>query len=747
MFRRCPHWSSLQLWIVFFITTALAHTQDTAVPPVRLYDFVDKISVKRRFEQISLSFRAIDQTYNLDLTPNLDLLHPQAVVKAHTGSAEPTISSLSAYAYKGDVVFTNTEGIKNKVGWARVLFHAKPSTAHSEHVFEGAFTIDNELYHIREIDAYKRAKRSVDIEVLAASSRPSSHRASRMIVFRDADTTGSAISMLPSDFQLNSMLTTRAEAPIGHCSFDPRDHYQARNAYHDKLERRAAGLVARAPSGCPSSRRVLFMGTAADCTYVSAAGGKENALKQILNNWNTASAVYEETFNVSLGLIDVLLQETCTPNDEALKWNRECSDAYTINKRLSDFSEWRGNKEKDEAGLWHLMTRCSTGSSVGVAWLGMLCAQDAFTQQSPLGPQFVSGTGVSAAVPAEWKVVAHEIGHNFGANHDCSGLTGQCPCSDPEICECCPCGAACDCKGQFLMHPTDSATSRAFSPCTIDQICGGMPKLGSCLKEPGALQTITSGICGNGIREGSEECDCGSEAGCAADPCCGADCKLKNGAKCSDKNDLCCANCQLKSNGTACRPSSGVCDVAEICDGVNPSCPIDVFADNGMPCTVDGVDAQCATGKCTSRDLQCRNQGSLGLRQTCSQRNTGCQMFCENGAGQCLMLNSYFVDGTPCGISGKGYCNAGNCKSGNILDTAAGWIADNKQIAIPILVVGGLLLIFLLSSLIRCLCCGSSSKPKWARRPTRTSDASTRALHPAPLDPTWVDPTPYNGRS
>lgn len=82
---------------------------------------------------------------------------------------------------------------------------------------------------------------------------------------------------------------------------------------------------------------------------------------QIFNDWNAASAVYESTFNVSLGLIEVKIMSspcpTTTPANET--WNRPCSSNYPINMRLSDFSQWRGSKGDDGAGLWHLLTQCA----------------------------------------------------------------------------------------------------------------------------------------------------------------------------------------------------------------------------------------------------------------------------------------------------------------------------------------------------------------------------------------------------
>ena len=57
------------------------------------------------------------------------------------------------------------------------------------------------------------------------------------------------------------------------------------------------------------------------------------------------------------------------------------------------------------------MSGCPTGSEVGIAWLATLCQQTA----SGGSDSVVSGTAVSTGGRTEWQVIAHEIGHNFGA--------------------------------------------------------------------------------------------------------------------------------------------------------------------------------------------------------------------------------------------------------------------------------------------------------------------------------------------
>lgn len=72
------------------------------------------------------------------------------------------------------------------------------------------------------------------------------------------------------------------------------------------------------------------------------------------------SALFEETFNVAIGLINITIMDSTCPSeiDDSQSWNRACNIEYPLNDRLSDFSRWRSQMPNDGAGLWHLMTNC-----------------------------------------------------------------------------------------------------------------------------------------------------------------------------------------------------------------------------------------------------------------------------------------------------------------------------------------------------------------------------------------------------
>ncbi|BGP18394.1 hypothetical protein JCM10213_005977 [Rhodosporidiobolus nylandii] len=513
-------------------------------------------------------------------------------------------------------------------------------------------------------------------------------------------------------------------------------------------------------AGCPKEARVVFVGVAADCTYVSAYGSTEAARTQILTDFNSVSALYQQSFNVSIGIVELSVSNASCPStsseiDPQNPWNLPCpssgssgsagggaaqnsSIGIDLNARLSVFSQWRGDKGgADGAGLWHLLTACQTGSEVGVAWLGQLCRVDASTSSG----QTTSGTGVTAITRSEWQVASHEIGHNFGAIHDCAAgcsLQGNC----------CPLSSTtCNANADFIMSPVSQKNVSSFSPCSIGNICTTLSNSlnTTCLARPGASgnpNVISLQSCGNGILESGEECDPGSDG--ENDPCCdAATCRFVAGAVCDPKNSLCCtAQCQLAGGGTVCRAKRDeTCDQEEVCDGSSAQCPDDEYESDGKSC---GSGLSCASGVCTSRDLQCQNSGaSLGLRSACPQSaNTGCSITCRDPSSNadCIILDQSFRDGTSCGYGGR--CQGGSCKSGSALDTAKSWYTNNLRIAIPVTVVVGIIVLLILWGIIRCLCCRGRRQKAYV--PPKGSSYSTQYAAP-PNYGNGYYPPPQNG--
>jgi hypothetical protein len=103
-----------------------------------------------------------------------------------------------------------------------------------------------------------------------------------------------------------------------------------------------------------------------------------------------------------------------------------------------------------------------------------------------------------------------------------------------------------------------------------------------------------------------------------------------------------------------CRESGGTCDVAETCDGVNPTCPADAFAE-GTTCrdskgtcdpaeTCDGTGPSCPTDAKTAAGTTCRGAaGTCDVAETCDGVSNDCPAdtlvtagsTCRGKAGPC----------------------------------------------------------------------------------------------------------------
>lgn len=168
-----------------------------------------------------------------------------------------------------------------------------------------------------------------------------------------------------------------------------------------------------------------------------------------------------------------------------------------------------------------------------------------------------------------------------------------------------------------------------------------------------------------------EPCDaaapaCGAASSgyaCADGVCCGSTCF---GGVTTD-----CVACSVaagaSSNGTCgpvlaaaaltCRPSSGVCDVAEVCNGVLSTCPADAFAANDVPCSAS-AGACDSIEYCTGSSAACPLDVLAPSGQLCRVSSGICDSpeFC-NGTTAACPADAVSAAGTLCRAAVAGGCD------------------------------------------------------------------------------------------
>ncbi|XP_023210270.1 disintegrin and metalloproteinase domain-containing protein 10-like isoform X2 [Centruroides sculpturatus] len=247
--------------------------------------------------------------------------------------------------------------------------------------------------------------------------------------------------------------------------------------------------------------------------------------------------------------------------------------------------------------------------------------------------------------------VLHQLGHAFGCPHD------------PENCKL---------NDTNIMHPDiplwATSSNLKFSPYCKRKIRQYLQRKDFCLK------TLQRSVCGNGIVEEGESCDCDDSTGqCDIEKTCCTSrnsplpCTIQEEKDCSPATDECCdLNCRMNTRGgVKCFSNVPCYNTSNVCSIKSPFCPLTLEPDQ-TPCL--GTAKTCRSGKCISNvceDNKLKSCDCLPLKWECHVCCESKPKICQSAESLGYVPSNHQVyvkaDGSHCdknfGIcTSDGYC-------------------------------------------------------------------------------------------
>ncbi len=300
--------------------------------------------------------------------------------------------------------------------------------------FSRHFDVELQLNHAL-IDAVERQSLGADVQIYRGSlaAEPDSwvrmviaqgqprgmlFDGSEMFAIEVSETTGKALIYRLADLHIEPGALACAEAGMATSGAD--------------LLKTVVSEMTSAVSSAPGASSQIDVAVIADFEFATDKGSDAQAA--MITRMNNVDGIFSSQLGVQINVnrVDVFSSS-----------NDPFSDQTDSSLLLDEVSDYRSDTSVQRAnGLTHLFTgRNLDGSTVGIAFGGALCSS-----------RFGAGlTQATSSVTTDTLIVAHELGHNFGAPHD--GTSGACE-STPQ---------------DFLMAPRING-SDTFSSCSISQM-------------------------------------------------------------------------------------------------------------------------------------------------------------------------------------------------------------------------------------------------------------------------------------